>query len=58
MNPRMSDKQWMQRYVFMDLHEIFFGEFPKIMATEVKEVEVVKATSQPFISAWKSMQQA
>jgi hypothetical protein len=54
----MSDKQWMQRYVFMDLHEIFFGEFPKIMATEVKEVEVVKATSQPFISAWKSMQQA
>jgi hypothetical protein len=27
----MSDKQWMQRYVFMDLHEIFFGEFPKIL---------------------------
>jgi hypothetical protein len=27
----MSDKKWMQRYVFTDLHEIFFGEFPKIL---------------------------
>jgi hypothetical protein len=27
----MSDKQWMQRYVFTDLHEIFFGKFPKIL---------------------------
>jgi hypothetical protein len=30
-NPQMSDKQWMQRYVFTDLHEIFFDEFPKIL---------------------------
>jgi hypothetical protein len=27
----MSNKKWMQRYVFTYLHEIFFGEFPKIM---------------------------
>jgi hypothetical protein len=31
MNPQMSDKQWMQRYVYTDLHEIFFGEFPIIL---------------------------
>jgi hypothetical protein len=54
----MSDKQWMQRYVFMDLHEIFFGEFPKIMATEVKEVDPDKATSQHFITLCKNMQHA
>jgi hypothetical protein len=27
----MSDKQWMQRYVFTDVHEIFFHEFLKIL---------------------------
>jgi hypothetical protein len=27
----MSDKKWMQRYVYRDLHEIFFGKFPIIM---------------------------
>jgi hypothetical protein len=27
----MSDEQWMQKYVFTDQHEIFFGEFPEIM---------------------------
>jgi hypothetical protein len=26
-NSRMSDKQWLQRYVYTELHEIFFGEF-------------------------------
>jgi hypothetical protein len=31
MNPQMSDKKWMQRYVYTDLHEIFFGEFPIIL---------------------------
>ena len=55
MNPRMSDKQCMKKCVFMDLHEIFFGEFPKILAAVVKEVEVAKGTSQPFISTWKNM---
>jgi hypothetical protein len=23
----MSDKQWLQRYVYTELHEIFFGDF-------------------------------
>jgi hypothetical protein len=23
----LNDEQWLQRYVFTDLHEIFFGEF-------------------------------
>jgi hypothetical protein len=31
MNPWMCHKKWMQRYVFMVMHEIFFGEFRKIM---------------------------
>jgi hypothetical protein len=30
-NPQMSKKQWMQRYVYIDLHEFFFGEFPIIL---------------------------
>jgi hypothetical protein len=35
----MSDKQWMQRYVYTKLHEIFFGEFP-IILTEWLEILV------------------
>jgi hypothetical protein len=31
-NPQINDEQWLQRYVFTDLHEIFFGEFPNILA--------------------------
>jgi hypothetical protein len=31
MNPQMSDEKWMQRYVYTELHEIFFGEFPIIL---------------------------
>jgi hypothetical protein len=27
-NPRMSDKQWMQRYVYTELHEILFVMSP------------------------------
>jgi hypothetical protein len=27
----MSNEQWMQRYVYTELHEIFFGEFPIIL---------------------------
>jgi hypothetical protein len=27
----MSEKQWLQKYVFTDLHEIFFGEFLVIL---------------------------
>jgi hypothetical protein len=30
-NPQMSDEQWMQRYVYTELHKIFFGEFPIIL---------------------------
>jgi hypothetical protein len=25
--PHLNNEQWLQRYVFKDLHEIFFGEF-------------------------------
>jgi hypothetical protein len=38
-NPWMSDKQWMQRYVYTKLHEIFFAEFP-IILTEWLEILV------------------
>ena len=27
-NPRLSAKDWLQRYIFTDLHEIFFTTFP------------------------------
>jgi hypothetical protein len=27
----MSENKWMQRHVYIDLHEIFFGEFPIIL---------------------------
>jgi hypothetical protein len=37
----MSDKQWMQRYVYTYLYEIFFGEFPFIL-TEWIEILVDK----------------
>jgi hypothetical protein len=30
-NPRMSKKKWMHRYVYIELHEILFGEFPIIL---------------------------
>jgi tRNA(His) 5'-end guanylyltransferase len=30
-NTRINNEQWLQRYVFTDLHEIFFGEFPIIL---------------------------
>jgi len=30
-NPWMSDEQWMQRYVYAKLHDVFFGEFPIIL---------------------------
>ena len=27
-NPRFSVEDWLQRYIFIDLHEIFFANFP------------------------------
>ena len=27
-NPRLSVEDWLQRYIFIDLHEIFFSTFP------------------------------
>jgi hypothetical protein len=30
-NPYMSNDEWMKRYVYIELHEIFFGEFPIIL---------------------------
>jgi hypothetical protein len=35
----MKDEQWMQRYVYTELHEIFFGEF-LIILTEWMEILV------------------
>jgi hypothetical protein len=31
-NPRLKNKQWLQRYVYIDLHEIVFGNFPNLLA--------------------------
>ena len=31
-NPRLKNKQWLQRYVYIDLHEIFFNDFPNLLA--------------------------
>jgi hypothetical protein len=30
-NPWISSEQWLQRYVFTDLHEIFFVDFPNVL---------------------------
>jgi hypothetical protein len=48
----MSDKKWMQKYVFTDLHEIFFGEFPKIL-TEWLE-RLVEKTGRFSVAAPKN----
>jgi hypothetical protein len=37
----MSDKQWMKRYVYTNLHEIFFEKFP-IILTKWLEILVEK----------------
>jgi hypothetical protein len=34
----MSDKQWMQRYMYTKLHEIFFSEFPIILSKWVERL--------------------
>jgi hypothetical protein len=52
MNHRMSDKQWMQRYVFTDLHEIFFGEFPKILTKWLERM--VEKTGRFSVAAPKN----
>jgi hypothetical protein len=38
-NPWMKNDQWMQMYVYKELHEIFFGEF-SIILTEWLEILV------------------
>jgi hypothetical protein len=30
-NPQMNNEQWMQMYVYKELHEIFFDEFSIIL---------------------------
>jgi hypothetical protein len=30
-NPHLNNKQWLQRYVFTELHEVFCSEFPNIL---------------------------
>jgi hypothetical protein len=37
-NPRLNDEQWLQRYVFTDLHEIFFGEFSIILTEWIERI--------------------
>jgi hypothetical protein len=37
-NPRLNDEQWLQRYVFTDLHEIFFGEFLIILTEWLERI--------------------
>jgi hypothetical protein len=30
-NPRLKNKQWLQRYVYTNLHEVFFNKFLNIL---------------------------
>jgi hypothetical protein len=30
-NPRINAEEWLQRYVFTDLHEIFFVDFSNVL---------------------------
>jgi hypothetical protein len=34
----MSDKQWMTKYVFIDMHEIFFGKFLVILTKWIERL--------------------
>ena len=27
-NPRVSKEQWLERYLYMEIHKIFFASFP------------------------------
>jgi hypothetical protein len=36
-NPRLNDEQW-SRYVFTDLHKIFFGEFSIILTEWLERI--------------------
>jgi hypothetical protein len=47
-NPLMSDEQWLQRYVFIGLHEIFFGEFIIILT---KWLEILVENTKRYPSA-------
>jgi hypothetical protein len=37
-NPWLKNKQWLQTYVFTDLHEIFFGYFPIILTERLESL--------------------
>ena len=38
-NPRLSVEDWLQRYIFTDLHEIFFGTFPSELHAWLSRLE-------------------
>ena len=49
----MSDEQWLQRYVFTDLHEIFFGEFFIILTKWLRRlVENVRRYRDEALRSW------
>jgi len=37
-NPRISAEKWLQRYVFIDLHEILFVDFPNILVEWIQRL--------------------
>jgi hypothetical protein len=38
-NPQISSEKWLQRYVFTDLHEIFFVDFSNVLAEWLQRLD-------------------
>lgn len=52
-NPRLSIEDWLQRYVFIDLHEIFFTTFPsKLHAWLLRLAERKTSTHSDRPTEW------
>ena len=46
-NPQLSVEDWLQRYLFTDLHESFFAMFPSELYAWVSRLAQNKATFSP-----------
>jgi hypothetical protein len=48
-NPQISSEQWLQRYVFTYLHEIFFVDFPNVLTEWIQRLAEKNGT---FHALW------
>ena len=53
-NPRLSIEEWLQRYIFTDLHEIFFATFPIALHEWISRLAENKIWMQNRPIEWSS----